>query len=52
MELRNYCVIDLCKYDELINGKNEQNKIITELNKRLENNDNIFNSLEKSFLKK
>lgn len=48
----NYCVVELDRYEKLIIGNIEQNKIITELNKRLENNDNVFNSLEKYFFKK
>lgn len=52
MELKNYCVVDLNRYEMLLNDKNEQNKIIIELNERLRNNDNIFNSLEKYFFEK
>lgn len=52
MELRNYCVIDLDRYNDLVNDKVEHEKIITELNERLRNNDNIFNSLENCFFEK
>lgn len=51
-ELKNYCVVELNKYEELIIGKIEQDKIITELGKRLRNNDNIFNSLENYLFEK
>lgn len=48
----NYCVVYLDRYNKLIIDNIEQNKMINELNERLRNTDNIFNSLEKNFFKK